>query len=423
MPTENYVAVLDPFSKEGKEIVKDSPPFDSMPEEIIEKAVNRVDEDPGSGVRVDFDEEEVREEVLSFYLMSQAIASVSYPYSSEVRNIVGNVRDKVRYRLYDLFRRGYDDLCMDIIGRSFRLRELEREDGFAEFGSKEIPEDDLYKLRDVELEKDDIGTVDEEILEQYMPRYVIRWTDLVPLIEHRQMDLTDQYIVDGWAVLTPKQLWDFFASYIGGEVEDYIDDLYDDFSRDGSPSDVLVDVGESISDNIPEEIGSGQSAEYEAGELESEHFPPCVKMAMQGVGEGNRNYAIVVLLTSFLSYARVSPSGKAENRVADFVEDISVINEEIVPLIFEAAENCRPPLFKDQPQDKANVYYHMGFGMTTQPRLRDSGKSKWYRPPNCRKIKTEAPALCNPDDFCTDIKNPLTYYYKKRSQGSGSEGE
>jgi DNA primase large subunit len=129
-----------------------------------------------------------------------------------------------------------------------------------------------------------------------------------------------------------------------------------------------------------------------------------------------RNFGIVMLLTSFLSYARVAPSGKVSNRVSDFVNDVSVIRDEVAPLIFEAAERCNPPLFRDQPQEKANVFYHMGFGMTTEPRLEDSGKSKWYNVPNCPKIQISAPLLCKPDELCRNIRNPLTYYFKKRAE-------
>jgi DNA primase large subunit len=93
-----------------------------------------------------------------------------------------------------------------------------------------------------------------------------------------------------------------------------------------------------------------------------------------------------------------------------------VIRDEIAPLIFEAAERCNPPLFRDQPQEKASIFYHMGFGMTTEPRLGDSGKSKWYRMPNCTKIQMSAAPLCNPDEFCRKIKNPLTYYFRKMSE-------
>lgn len=421
--TESYAAVLNPFSKEGKNIVQESPSFDSLPESIIDNAVERVTWDTGSDMRVDFEEEEVREEVLSFYLMCQSVASVAYPYSNEARSVVEVVRDTIRYRLYDLFNRGREDLCLEIIDRDFRFRELDRDNG-AELGSVEIPRQDIFKLRDLELERDGFDTdkrnVSDESLPQYVPKYAIRWTDLTSLIEHRQLDLTSQYIVDGWTLITPKRLWEFFADFVSSKTEDYISELYDRFSDEGSPAEVLEDVGRRISEALPEEKEYERTGGAESGELEPEAFPPCVEKILSGVQEGNRNYGIVAVLTSFLSYARISPSGKSVNRVADFVEDISVVEEDIVPLIFEAAEKCNPPLFEDQPQDKANVYYHMGFGMTTQPRLKDSGKSKWYRPPNCRKVKTEAPGLCQPDDLCSEVKNPLTYYYKKLSQVSDS---
>lgn len=424
--TESYAAVLNPFSKEGKSLVQESPSFDSLPESIVENAVERVDWEAGSEMKVDFEEEEVRKDVLSFYLMCQSVASVSYPYSNEAQSIVEIVRDTVRYRLYDLFNRGHEDLCLEIIGRDFRFRELDRENG-AELGSENIPKQDIYKLRDLELERDGFDpekrSVSNESLPQYVPKYAIRWTDLTSLIEHRKLDLTSQYIVNGWTLITPKRLWEFFADFVSSKTEDYISDLYDRFSDEGTPADVLEEVGRRISETLPEEREYERAEGAEGGELNPKAFPPCIEKVLSGVKEGNRNYAIVALLTSFLSYARISPSGKAVNRVADFVDDISVIEEDVVPLIFEAAEKCKPPLFEDQPQDKANVYYHMGFGMTTQPRLRDSGKSKWYRPPNCRKVKTEAPGLCNPEDLCSKIKNPLTYYYKKLSEVSNSGGE
>ncbi len=426
MSDNRYAAVLNPFSDEGKKIVNESPPFDDLPGEIIERAVERVDWEAGPEVRVDFDEEETREEVLSFYLMCQGVASVSYPYSNEARTVTERTRDTIRYRMFDLFRRGYEDLCLDVIERSFRFRELDEEDG-KELGTTEIPEEDILKLRDLELEKDGIdpekNELTSETLAQYLPKYAIRWTDLIPLIEHRHIDLTEEYIIDGWAVITPKKLWNFFANYVSSEAEEYISDLYEKFSRRGPPTEVLEKVGERISGIVPEQETYTEAEGIERGELKHEAFPPCVKAVLGGVESGNRNYGVIALLTSFLSYARVSPSGKAVNRIADFIDDISVIEEDVIPLIFQAAENCKPPLFEDQPQEKANVYYHMGFGMTTQPRMRDSGKSKWYRPPNCRKIKSEAPGLCHPDELCSDVKNPLTYYYKGLSQGSSSEGE
>lgn len=420
--SEKYAAALNPFSKEGKSFVQDAPPFESLPEDIVEIAIDRIDWNAGPEMKVDLDDEAIRKDVLSFYLMCQSIASVSYPYSTQVQTIIETTKKTVRYRMYNLFNRGKEDLCLSIIDRYFRIRELKSSEKGATLGSIEIPQDDIYKLRNLELEKDGIDPakdeISNEILPQYVPRYAIRWTDLIPLIEHRDLDLTEQYIVKGWALITPKNLWNFFANFVGGKMEDYISDLYDQFSKNGPPSDVLEKVGEEISNAIPEKETYRRTGPAQSEELSIDDFPPCIKKVLEGVEEGNRNYGIIALLTSFVSYARISPSGKAVKRIAEFIDDMSVIEDDIVPLIFEAAENCKPPLFEDQPQEKANVYYHMGFGMTTHPSLKDSGKSKWYTPPNCRKVKTEAPSLCRPDDLCSDIKNPLTYYYKKISKES-----
>lgn len=416
MSGRDYAAVLNPFSKEGKEIVQDAPSFDSLPQEVIDLAVNRVKQRSGPKVVVAPEDEAIEREVLSFYLMCQSVAAISYPYSTETREVTNATRDTIKYRLYDLFKQGKEDSCLEVIQQSFRLKKLESGDG-AKLGSIKIPREDVLKLRDLRLEEDgvEIGkqVVDDQILSKYIPRYAIRWTDLGSLIKHRRMDLTKQYIVNGWTLITPKELWEFFADRVAAELEEYISDLYDQFSVRGPPSEVLTRVGERISELMPEEVKRERFTRVSRGKLQPEHFPPCVKKALNGVGSGNRNYAIVVLLASFLSYARISPSGKVVNRIADFIDDISIVEDDIIPVIFEAAEKCNPPLFEDQPQDKPNVYYHLGFGMTTNPRLSDSGKSPWYTTPNCRKIKAEAPALCNPDETCGEIKNPLTYYYRR----------
>lgn len=421
----DYAAVLNPFSKEGKKIVQDAPSFDSLSKDVIDLAVNRVKQRSGSEVIVDLNEREIEREVLSFYLMAQSVAAVSYPYSIETREVTNATRDTIKYRLYDLFKRGKEDICLDVISRSFRLKNLMIGDDETEIDSTRVPREDLLKLRNLRLREDgvkiDKQIVDDLTLSKYMPSYAIRWTDLGSLIKHRRMDLTKQYIVRGWALINPKELWEFFANQVSAELEEYISDLYDKFSSRGPPTELLTEVGERISELIPDEKTGNIFTRNIRGELKRENFPPCVEKALNGVGSGNRNYAIVVLLTSFISYARISPSGKRVERIMDFIDDISIVEDEVIPLIFEAAEKCNPPLFQDQPQDKPNIYYHLGFGMTTNPRLKDSGKSKWYATPNCRKIQTEAPVLCSPDDLCPEVKNPLTYYYKSLSESSKSK--
>jgi len=420
--TPEYLAVLDPFADEAKRIVEASPPLEALPAEIVERAVRRVKWTTRE-MLVEPDLESIRAEVLSFYLMCQAVASVSFPGSQEVRLISEATRNTLRYRMYDLFKRGQADLCLRAVKRSINLVDLEigdtiRVDRFT------IPREDFYKLRDLKLAEDGLETVDDRILPQYLPRYAVRWTDLAPLLRHRRKELARLYLVGGWAVITPRDLWDLYANFISVRLEDYVQSVYERILESGAqPSGVLARVGERISSLVPkevfvrEEFGRGP-----AGRLRPEFFPPCMKLALNGVGAGLRNYAVMMMLTPFLSYARVAPSGKVATRMADFIKDISVVREEIAPLLFEAAERCNPPLFQDQPQEKAGIFYHMGFGMTTEPTLSDSGRSKWYRPPNCSKIQMSAPSLCRPDEFCRKVKNPLTYYFRKRYEASKGGG-
>jgi DNA primase large subunit len=319
--------------------------------------------------------------------------------------------------MYDLFKRGQEELCMGAVRRSVKLVDLGDVDG-AKLGDVELPREDLYKLRDQELEDDEVETVDDRLLPQYLPRYAARWVELAPLLRHRRLELTKLYIVKGWAVLTLRDLWDFYASFISVKAEEYVQSVYERMLESGArPQSVYAEVGERISSLLPKEVEFRERfARVAPSRLDIEYFPPCIKLALNGVGAGLRNYAIIMMLTPFLSYARVAPSGKVATRMADFIDDVSVVRDEIVPMIFEAAERCNPPLFQDQPQEKASIFYHMGLGMTTEPSLGDSGKSKWYLMPNCSKIQMSAPSLCRPDELCHKIKNPLTYYFRKRSE-------
>lgn len=419
MIAPEYVATLDPFVAEAKKLVETSPPLDSMPQEIVDRAIARVKWSSKDMV-VEPNAKAIRADVLSFYLMCQGVAAVSYPYSREARLISDATKETIKYRMYDLFKRGHEDSCLDIVKRSLKLVQLEGGDG-VKLGGVEIPREDLYKIRDRRLAQDGIETIDDRLLPQYLPRYAVRWTDLAPLLRHRRAELTKLYLVNGRAVITPRDLWDLFSNFIAVRTEEYLASVYERFSDVGAPSKRLAEVGERISSLLPPDLGLRERfARVPGGKLRLEFFPPCVKIAMGGVGSGVRNYAITVLLTSFFSYARASPSGRAATRIGDFITDVSVIRDEIAAPIFEAAERCKPPFFRDQPQEKANIYYHLGLGMTTEPRLEDSGISKWYRVPNCSKIQMSAPPLCDPDELCRKIKNPLTYYFRKLSEQARS---
>ncbi|MEW6592902.1 MAG: hypothetical protein AB1305_04410 [Candidatus Hadarchaeota archaeon] len=417
MFSREYLAALNQFSDEARGIVESSPPLGSMPAEIKEMAVGRVKwENKDALVQPDLDS--VKAEVLSFYLMCQSVASVSHPYSRETRFVSDATKRIMKYRIYDMFRRGQEELCLEAARKLVNIVELEKE-GSRILGG-EIPRDDAYRIRDLGLKKDGIELVDERLLPQYLPKYAVRWAGISPLMRHRRVELTDFYLMNGWAVITPRDLWSIYSELVGVKTEEYIQSVYERFEESGAPPQLLLDVGSRISSFVPKlPEFKGAAGRVIGGKLKPEFFPPCINICLGGAGSGARNFAINMLLAPFLSYARAAPSGRTATRIADFINDISVVNEEIAPLIFDAAERCNPPLFKDQPQEKANVFYHMGFGMTTEPRLEDSGKSKWYRVPNCIKIQMSAPPLCRPDEFCRKIRNPLTYYFRKKAEAFG----
>ena len=92
---------------------------------------------------------------------------------------------------------------------------------------------------------------------------------------------------------------------------------------------------------------------------------------------------------------------------------LTITLEEIIPKIHRAAQNCKPPLFKDQPTEKQNIHSKLGFGEGTINH-ENCGKTPWYTPMNCKNIKQQQPELCTPCKDCQKIGNPLSYYNRKR---------
>ena len=257
----------------------------------------------------------------------------------------------------------------------------------------------------IELEEADIRTLAASKREPLL--YAARWHELLPALRSRKLSLTQLYLTKGYALLTLKQAIECYIESISAKCDAFLRSI------EGEVQDERL---EEIADALAQVSLAHPVLPKRAGKaLKQEYFPPCVKTALAGVGSGSRNYAVTVLLTSFLSYARIAPFNAGENaRIADFIDDISVVTDEILPIIYAAAERCSPPLFEDQPLEKQNINYHLGFGLTEEPRLEDSGKSPWYFVPNCDKIRREAPALCSPDKHCKDVKNPLVYYTRRR---------
>jgi len=225
--------------------------------------------------------------------------------------------------------------------------------------------------------------------------YAVPWTAV------SDYNLTYYYITGGWVPLTKMQLIDVYILLLEKALRIYVDEKRSEYATENLE---LPPIFSALYTSITSKVPAVNVTPVGATEFDEESFPPCIREALQGVGAGLRNYAITVVLTSFLSYARVYPSLSAfdqEKKPELSTEQIEILLEEVVPLIIEAGDRCDPPLFADQPIEQLNVIYHLGFGLTNSPSHTDFGTSKWYLTPSCQKIKQNAPSLCKPDVLCS----------------------
>lgn len=295
--------------------------------------------------------------------------------------------------------------------------------------------------------------ITDDVLDEVKTDGSIKWNSLKDIISSKKLKLTDLLIDDGDIILQSDDFLDRFSDkfhdrspdrmysiLIGDSVkeqilsrlimqktEEYINRIKE-MSAHVEIHPAIVKIAEQLKEFIPEEISkynqyyAGSGGIYgsvQGGKLNPDAFPPCIKTTIEGVSSGGRNDAIVLLLTSFASYARLYPRIFASDetvKVSDMDPDLSITENEILPLIFDAADNCTPPLFEDQPQEKINIISKLGFGMHEKVDINHEGETKWYTPMSCEKIKIHLPTLCHPDKSCKGINNPLSCYGRKKFQ-------
>ena len=293
----------------------------------------------------------------------------------------------------------------------------------------------------------------DEVLDEVKTDGAIKWNSLKEVIASKKLKLSDLLIDNGDIILqsddflerfsdkfndrSPERMYDILigdnvkeqilSRLIMQKTEKYIQRIKE-MSAHVEIHPAIIKIGEDLKEFIPEEISkynqyyAGSGGIYgsvQAGKLNPEAFPPCIKSTVEGVSSGGRNDAIVLLLTSFASYARLYPRIFASDesvKVSDMDPDLSITENEILPLIFDAADNCTPPLFEDQPQEKVNIISKLGFGMHSKLDINHEGETKWYTPMSCEKIKIHLPNLCHPDKSCKGINNPLSCYGRKKYQ-------
>ena len=390
--------IVNPFSKRAKQIVKNAPPINELPEDIFELAREKVvwkktEKRPPKGVL----SLESKGDVLSYHLLFLGAGLNFSGYSNEVRLVKDALYEITKGRLLEAYKTE---------GENFRWRFDDK------FAVEEVPGVGLQE-----------------------PGYRVPWKSLLPLISSRELRLGDWDVSGGYVYsnrvrmhkkdrkLGTGDLIEMYSRLIACEAADYMSSLF----KGGKDSSEVLDYLRSISDVLQEVSAESYRAAFATGKSRKfapENFPPCIQGVLRGVSSGSRNYAISVLLTSFLSYARAAPEKVDNPRLVDFIKDQSILGDEIMPLIYQSAQMCNPPLFEDQPLEKMNVSYHLGMGLTEDVKLENSGTSKWYFPPNCEKVRREAPGLCKPDTLCERIKNPLNYYFiQQRASQTNQEEE
>jgi len=308
----------------------------------------------------------------------------------------------------------------------------------------------IIEERLLRLMPQDREDIVNKILSELIVQDNISWTYLKDLVASKKISLTDLVLDNGYIILdkedftfrfgdkfkdrSPDRMYDviigenikelILTKMIMQNTEDYLLKIKD-MSSTIEIHPFIAELASSIANVISELLtkyssfyGTGSGGTMKIGKLIRDIFPPCIANTVEGVSSGGRNDAIVLLLTSFVSYARLYPGifmdEGASIKVSDIDSNLTITLNEILPLIYEAADNCSPPLFDDQPQEKINIISKLGFGMHNNPELEHEGETTWYTPMSCEKIKMHLPQLCRPDKLCEKIGNPLSYYSIKK---------
>ena len=348
-----------------------------------------------------FNADIVEYDTIAFHILAQAIATHFRPNSREVRLFVESQGLLIEDRLTKLLTSEKRELVEDV------LSGLLVEDGLEWSFLKDVIASKKLSLTDLVLDEGEIILDRDEFIYAYGDKFENRAPE-------RMYD-----------ILIGENLREMILTkLIMQNSENYISHIHE-MLRTIEPHPIIVELGEQVEKTIndtmseysPYYASGGGGFGGSAGKLVSEAFPPCIANTIKGVSSGGRNDAIVLLLTSFISYARLYPAifgADTTVKVSDIDADLNITLNEILPIIYEAAENCNPPLFSDQPQEKVNITSKLGFGMHEVPDLENEGETTWYTPMSCEKIKMHLPQLCKENKDCAKINNPLSYYSRKK---------
>ena len=427
------ISFLNPLSPEGKDIVRELGSFEGISDDIpelrrlvtrnpsqeivddkeipsnyLELALKRIEwyikkkhDREFNSRRYSFlsDYSITKYDVISFYLLCQAIGVKFGPNSRETRVMVEAQGDLIQERLGKL------SIQESRLMVDQSLAMLLHDDMVHWTFFQELLSTRKIRLTELVLDNGELILNEEDFLNRFGSR-----------IKHRNPDSMYQLLIGDEL----KEL--IMVKMIMQETEDYIKQVHEKARVMVEPNPILLELADEVAEVLAEPMqhygyGSGRSGgPMKAGPLNPLAFPPCVKKALEGIKSGGRNDAIVLFMTPFVSYARLYPDVFRMNitkRVSDQDPQLEITENEVLPLIYEAAQRCVPPLFDDQPQEKVNINAKLGFGMHSTLKMEHEGETTWYTPMSCEKIKLHLPHLCRPDDVCKKIGNPLSYYNRR----------
>jgi DNA primase large subunit len=345
-----------------------------------------------------FQEDIEKYDLISFYLLSQAIGVKFGPNSRESRLMVESQGSLIQTRLEELNSRDRTEIV------SKALQELLSQETVKWTFFEDLLSSRRIQLSDLVLDQGEVIMDREDFREHFGAR-----------LQHRDPDKMYQLLIG-------EELQELILiRMIMQQTENYMAEVHEKARLMVEPNPLLLELADKVTEILIQPTitygGSGRGGGYSySGPFNREAFPPCVKTALEGIKSGGRNDAIVLFITPFVSYARLCPDIFKQNvtvQVSDKDPQLQVVHNEVLPLIYEAAERCVPPLFEDQPQEKININAKLGFGMHSTLKLENEGETKWYTPMSCEKIKLHLPHLCRPDEDCKKIGNPLSYYNRK----------
>jgi DNA primase large subunit len=346
-----------------------------------------------------FNPEIYKYDVIAFYLLCQSVGVKYGPNSRESRMLVESQGKIIEYRLGKLSKAERSEIVTNILNSLISFSHIKWTFFEDLISSKKL------KIQDLILDHGEIILDKEDFLERFSSQIKGRKPEKMyeALIGDRIKELV-------------------MIKMVMQDTENYILKVGEKSDREIEPNPILLDLADMISEVLTASAqsygfgGRSYGGSVKASALNPKAFPPCVKKVMEGIKSGGRNDAIIMFLTPFISYARLYPSVFSENvtkRISDIDPNLAIVENEVLPLIFGAAERCSPPLFEDQPQDKINLNAKIGFGMHEHPDLKNEGETTWYTPMSCEKVKLHLPSLCKPDENCKKIGNPLSYYNRK----------